>query len=264
MTSPTRGSNSLFYVSCPQAITQSAAPCALLSGRVQIWQPHAHTLRAGLDAIVLAAACPAKTGQKVLDMGCGTGAAGLCVSARVEGAHVFGVEIDPDLALLATCGHTQKKAHIGVVCADIRHFAVSTLFDHVLCNPPFYALGAHTRPLAPQRAKAIGAGQGDATLDDWVRAAARFVRSAGSLTLIHRADALPEIIAALSGRFGAMHILPLWPKEDRSAKRLIIVATKGAKGPMRLHPGIILHEYNGAWTPAARALLEEAKPINWT
>ena len=73
---------------------------AFLGGRVLVRQPETG-FRSGLDAVFLAAACSAADGDRVLEAGCGAGAAALCLLARVPGAHVTGVEIDPGLAALA-------------------------------------------------------------------------------------------------------------------------------------------------------------------
>jgi tRNA1(Val) A37 N6-methylase TrmN6 len=234
------------------SVSNAAQRHTLLRGRVAVWQPASGALRAGLDAVMVAAACPARAGERVVDLGCGAGAAGLCVAARVPGALAFGVERAPPLAALAARGG------LPVVCADVRGFHVARPFDHAVCNPPFHDAGAHLPSPAPQRAGAMGAQDGDARLDDWVRCAARVVRPGGTLSLIHRADALPAVLAALGGRFGAARVIPLWPRAGAEARRVVVVARKGARGPMVLAPGVVLHEAGGAWTAAARAVLEDA------
>jgi tRNA1(Val) A37 N6-methylase TrmN6 len=169
----------------------------------------------------------------------------------VPAVQAFGVEADPALAALAAQGG------LPAVCADVQRFFVTRPFDHVIANPPFYAAGAHTPPPEATRARAlVGAG-----LEAWARCAARVLRPGGTLTLIHRPEALPEIVLVLRGRFGAARMAPLWPRAGAPASRLVVTAVKGTRGPMVLAPGLVLHEDDGSWTAPTRAVLEDAQAL---
>ena len=134
-------------------------------------------------------------------------------------------------------------------------------FDHVLCNPPFLAAAAASASPEPLRAAANV--EGDARLEHWVAAALRFARERGSITFIHRADRLDALIAGLHRAAGGLTIFPLWPKAggEKPAKRVIVRAWKGSGAPARLHPGLVLHDNDGAYSAAAEALLRGGQPL---
>ncbi|MDE1145247.1 MAG: methyltransferase [Azospirillaceae bacterium] len=238
---------------------------ALLGGRVRLLQPAAG-YRAAIDPVLLAAATPAREGQRVLDLGCGAGAATFCLAARLPGVQIAGLEIQE-----AAAGLARRNAHLNGVADRVAitvgdaaqapaHLPpgsdpdlVAARFDHVMTNPPFYPGGRHTR--SPRGAKALSHGEGTADLATWVAAAARLLAPRGMLTMIHRADRVDEILARLAGRFGAVVLFPLWPRAGAEAKRVIIQARLGARSPARLLPGLVLHGEGGRYTPGAdRAL----------
>lgn len=230
---------------------------ALLDGRVLV-------LRAGggldptTDTVLLAAACPARTGESVLDLGCGTGAAGLCVLTRIPGTRLVGIDIQPDLIALARRGAAANGLHARARFepCDIRAFHPDkdSRFDHVLCNPPYLEEGAHTPPPDRVRATAVGGG---AALKEWIDAAFHALKPHGSLTLVHRADTLDKAIAALGKRFGALELLPVWPGAGKPASRIVLRARKDRRSPAILHPGLILHENGRRHTREAEKILRE-------
>ncbi|MCC6597189.1 MAG: methyltransferase [Alphaproteobacteria bacterium] len=237
-------------------------PIYLLNRRLKLHQP-ADGFRTSIDAVLLAAFCPAKAGQSLLDMGCGTGAAGFCVLARVEGVSLHGVDIQGDHIALAqknatlndlqeVCMFTQ--AHIG----DFTRYkadGTNAPFDHIICNPPYNEAAAHTP--SPSSAKALAMGHADTDLADWVACANRNLKSGGSFTLIHKAAHIDKILQTLGPRFGAVEILPLYPHAGQEARRVIIRALKGRKTPARLFSGLILHTENGDYTPEAQDVLRD-------
>ena len=225
----------------------------------------------GLDTVMLAAACPAMSGDKVLDMGCGVGSAGLCLLARVRGVHVTGVDIQPDHVAMACDNAVLNNFHkeCDFVAADIRDFAKAqghiAGFDHVICNPPYLESGAHLRSPHDPKAVAMGHddGQGaDISVADWVRAAFDLIRGNGSLTLIHRADHIDKILQAMGKRFGAVEVIPLWPKAGEKAKRVIVRAMKHRKTPATVHGGVVIHDKYGDYTPKAQQILREAEALS--
>ena len=221
-----------------------------LDGRVRIAQPDSG-FRAGLDAVMLAAAVPAQKGQSVLEPGAGAGTASLCLAARVPGLSITGVEIDPALTALAN-QNARANAMTGVnfVTADL--FALPAEFkrdyDCVALNPPFHGPGQAS--LDPARARAL---QDDGTLADWLQAGFKRTISGGSFTTILRADRLGEALAALPP--GGVTIFPLWPKAGEPARRVIMQLVKGSGAALSLSAGLVLHQPDGAWTPAADAIL---------
>jgi len=250
----------------PAAVTVDA----VLGGRVRIRQP-ASGYRAAIDPVVLAAAVPARPGEAVLDVGCGVGTAGLCLAARVPGVQVRGIDVQRELIVLANA-----SAHDNGL-ADRAEFTVEDLlrppahlaaglFDHVMANPPFVAAGRGSRP--PNHGKAMAAVEGEARLADWIRFCVRMVRPKGSVTVIHRADRLDDVLAAMGTGLGELVVFPLWPGmapgpegEPKPAKRIVVRGRKGVATPLRLMPGLVLHTEEGLYTAAAERVLRDGAAL---
>ncbi|WP_247881145.1 tRNA1(Val) (adenine(37)-N6)-methyltransferase [Skermanella sp. TT6] len=236
----------------------------LLGGRVALMQP-ARGYRAAIDPVLLAAATPAAAGDRVLDVGAGVGAATLCLAARVPGADVTGLELQPGLAALGAenvrANGLEDRVRIleGDLLAPPEELA-HTAFDRVMTNPPFQEAGTHTPP--PDGSRALAHGEGAADLAAWLDFCARRVKPRGTLTVIHRADRLDDLISLLRGRFGGITLVPLWPKAGRPARRIVVTARKGARSPARLMPGLVLHEADGGFTGAAQAILRDGAALD--
>ncbi|NCO03522.1 MAG: methyltransferase [Alphaproteobacteria bacterium] len=218
--------------------------------------------RTSLDSVMLGAACPIQAGQSLLDMGCGVGSAGLCVLHRVSEISLTGIEIQQshcDLALENAALNGFDKAAT-FLCADIRHYKFEPSYHHIICNPPYLDTGAHLR--SPHDAKATAMGHvGDMVTRDWVMNAARLLKPDGSLTMIHQAEKIHKILQAMESRFGAIEIIPLWPKAGKNAKRVIIRAIKGRKSGAIMHSGLILHEEDGGYTLEADKILRHGEGL---
>ena len=226
----------------------------VLDKRVELAQPK-DGFRTSIDAILLAAACPAKAGDNILDLGCGLGSAALCVLRRVEGTSLTGIDILPEAVELsqhnAMLNKMEQRTHFR--CVDIRDFD-SLSFDHVICNPPYLDAGEHIRSPSEAKATAMGFGEDDMDLKDWIDCAHRSIQGQGSLTMVHRADALDDIIRSMGKRFGAIDVFPLWPRPGMNAKRVIVRARKNRKTGTSIHAGLALHEGEGYTTEAERIL----------
>lgn len=241
---------------------------AFLDGRLMVRQP-AEGFRSGLDAVFLAAACPAKNGDQILEAGCGAGVASLCLAARVPGAKVIGVEVDPDLADLARENIRQNDlaARCRVLTADIAapRSELEALglkreaYEHVIANPPFYGAGRARASGNERRTRAHI--MEDGGLDMWLRFLAGSAKPGGTCTIIHTPQALPELLTAFEGRFGGLRLLPLHPKRNADAIRIIISGKKGSRAPLYLAPGIVLHEDDGRPSDAAVAILRGAREL---
>jgi tRNA1(Val) A37 N6-methylase TrmN6 len=244
---------------------------AFLAGRILVRQPRTG-FRSGLDAVFLAAACAARDGDRVLEAGCGAGAASLCLLARRPGAHVTGVEIDPDLAALARDNAEENgvSAAFEVIAADVASSwselegrgLLRESYDHVMANPPFFSHARSRVSANPGKHRARAMSEGG--LEAWIRFLAAAAKPSGRCTMIHTAEALPELLAALEWRFGGLRIAPLYPKADAPAIRVLVSGIKGSRAPIAIAPGVILHEGDGTPTAAAQAILRDGCALSAT
>jgi tRNA1(Val) A37 N6-methylase TrmN6 len=222
--------------------------------------------RAGLDAALLAATCDARSGERVLDAGCGVGAALLAAAARRLGARFTGVERDPAaLALaqenLALNGLADRVTVTeGDVAAGFRALGLSP-FDAVQANPPFFDDASALRGPHPSRTDAYIAPEG---LAAWLDFLIKAVREGGSITLIHRADRLGDILGGLTPKAGSVRVRPVQPFIDQPAKRVLVRAARTGKAPLVLLPALILHDRSEAkHTAEAEAILRGEKALDW-
>jgi tRNA1(Val) A37 N6-methylase TrmN6 len=232
----------------------------LLNGRVALRQPR-QGFRAGLDAVLLAAFVPAKPGETVLEAGPGSGAAFLCLAARVPGLAIRAVEREAAMAALARENAARAGIDARIEQGDVADLALARALGpvaHGFANPPYWP-GGTPPPGAIRRAATHEAGPG---LTDWVRFLAAAIAPRGSLSLILPAARFDAAVAALCEvGFGAVEMLPLWPRAGVAAKRVLIRARKGARGPAKILSGLVLHEADGRFTEAAEAILRDAAPL---
>jgi tRNA1(Val) A37 N6-methylase TrmN6 len=235
---------------------------AVLGGRLRLKQPR-HGHRVGHDAILLAAACPARAGERAVDLGAGVGAAGLALAVRVGGAKVTLIEIDADLAAIATENAHSNGLAARVDCvvldaaAPARAFAAAGLgpesIARVLMNPPFH--DPARQRASPDRQRRLAHVAPGGMLPAWTRTAARLLRARGTLTLIWRADGLADVLRALGSAFGAAMVMPIHPRPTEAAIRILVRATKASRAPLSLLPGFVLNDQAGNPTAEAEAVL---------
>ena len=234
-------------------MTDHLAECsedAFLGGRLRLRQLKTGH-RAGHDAMLLAAATSARRGMRVVDFGAGIGAAGLAVARRVDGINLALVEIDRTLANLARCNAAANSIAADVIVLDIEAgaeaFAAAGLApdsaDAVLMNPPFNDGTRHRA--SPDASRASAHVAGEATLDRWVHAARRILKSGGVLTMIWRADGIADVLAALDRGFGSIAMLPVHGEASGPAIRILIRAVKGGRAPTQILPSLMLNDESG-------------------
>ncbi len=211
---------------------------AFLGGRLRLWQPISG-YRAATDPVLLAAATPAKTGQAVLDLGCGAGTASLCLGVRVPGLQLRGLEIQPYYADLARRNALRNNIAFDVADGDLADLPdrLKSGFDHVIANPPYYAPGG-TPSANAGRDTALRV---ETPIAAWVDCAARRLLPGGWLTMIMAADCLPEALSACLGRLGSMAVLPLAARTGQPGLRIILQAKKGGRRAFRLLSPFVLH-----------------------
>jgi tRNA1(Val) A37 N6-methylase TrmN6 len=224
--------------------------------------------RFGHDAILLAAATPARSTQRVVELGSGVGAAGLALIVRVPCIYLTLIDIDFQLVKLAHANARLNKVDPWVTtthldaAANAKEFTRAGLkqgsVDHVMMNPPFNDPARHRRSPQAERSRAHSA-EPD-TLNAWCKSAKRLLKDKGILTLIWRADGLADVLAALEG-FGSVAFLPVHAREDAPAIRVLVRATKGGRVPLQVLPGLILNDAQGRPTAAAESILRDAAPL---
>jgi tRNA1(Val) A37 N6-methylase TrmN6 len=241
---------------------------AFLGGQLRLRQPRSGH-RAGHDAMLLAAATSARPGDRVVDFGAGVGAAGLAVARRVAGIKLILVEIEPGLAGLA-----RENAAANAIAADVVVLDVTAqpsafgavglgpdTVDVVLMNPPFNDPARHRA--SPDKARETAHVAKDATLETWVGAARKTLRSGGALTMIWRADGLGEVLAALDRGFGSLAILPVHGSVKMPAIRLLVRAIKGGRAPTQIHAALVLNDEQSRPNQTLQEILDgkEALPL---
>jgi tRNA1(Val) A37 N6-methylase TrmN6 len=240
---------------------------AVLGGRLRLLQPRSGH-RFGHDAILLAAAVRATAVDRAVELGSGVGAAGLALAARIPGLSVSLVEIDPALTALATENARRNGLgdRVSTHCLDATAPAPAfgdaglpaASFDHVLSNPPFNDPARHNASPDPGRRGAhIGP-----DLRPWIATTALLLRPQGTLTLIYRADGLAAVLNALAGDFGSIAVVPIFPKPNAAAIRVVVRAIKGSGGALTVCPGLLLNEGRRP-TQAAEAILREGAPLSF-
>jgi tRNA1(Val) A37 N6-methylase TrmN6 len=235
-----------------------------LGGGLRVLQP-AKGYRAGIDAVLLAAAVRIEPGAapQVLDAGAGVGVVGLCLARRLETVRLTLIEIEPRLAALAreNARRNGLDARCRVMVGDVTDLATlpPDSFDIAVSNPPFGVEGQGRSPADPLKARAhempVGA------LDSWVRAMARALRPGGRMVIVHRADALAELLTAMSTRFGGLEVMPVQAYAHAPALRVLITGQKGSKAPLALVPSLVLHAAGGGYRPEIDGVLRNPSPL---
>ena len=240
----------------------------LLDGRVSLVQPRSG-FRVAIDTIFLAAALAPAPGTRLLEIGCGVGGASLCLLARLEredldGVSVIGLETQPDLVELANRNALEngRAQAFRAIKGDVSRPPIvlePLSFDGVFFNPPYFRPQDQKSPENATRARATL--EQDATLKDWFSAALRLLKPKGTLTLIHRAARLGDILGLLEGRAGAVVVKPLHPKASKPANRVIVSAVKDNRAPMTLQPGLVVHDPHDDFTPEADSVLRAGQKL---
>lgn len=225
--------------------------------------------RAGVDAVLLAATAKSAGRSRILDLGAGIGTVGLCAAVRLPEADVVLAEREPQLVHLArrNIAINSLEDRVQAVEADITlpQSKLSSLalipddFTHVLANPPYHDAGGGTP--APDALKAASHAMPRESLELWVKALAQFCAPGGRATMIHKADALAQILAAFEGRFGDIRIRPVYPRVGTSAIRVLIEGIKGSRAPLSVSQPFVLHGEGHAFTPQAEAILRHGAPL---
>lgn len=206
----------------------------------------------GMDAVLLSGFARVKEGDKVLDMGTGTGIIPILLEAKTKAAHLTGLEIQPESADMARrsvqLNHLEDK--IDIIQGDIKeagNIFKAASFDVVTCNPP-YMIGQHglTNPESP---KAIARHEVLCTFEDVAASAAKLLRPGGNFFLVHRPFRLVELFAALTKNgLEPKRMQLVCPFADKEPNMVLIEANRGGRPRMQVEKPLIIYEKPGVYT----------------
>ncbi len=234
----------------------------LLNLKVKIFQP-VDGYRASTDAVILSSLpCNIKSGDKILDVGSGTGAISLCLAHRLQNSSVqiCGVELQPRLAELSNLSaQANGFADFLSYCnADIRTSDIPfppCSFQHVITNPPYSSADMKS----PNESKSLAHNFEHYSLENWIKFCLKMLAPFGYFYTINRAEALPEILHALYRHTGEIKIIPIYSKTAQNAKRVIVCARKDSKAPSVIYPEFIVHNSDGSYTAQAEKILRQGQ-----
>ncbi|MDD4556836.1 MAG: methyltransferase [Alphaproteobacteria bacterium] len=237
----------------------------LLDKQIKIFQP-VDGYRASTDAILLASVLEqVKTGDKILDVGSGTGAISLCLAHRLKDKmiSIYGFELQETL-----CELSNKSAQENNFQSFLKYINLNIKekpqdfdfcsFDHVITNPPY----SEKDMPSPNLSKATAHNHTDFSLKDWISFCIKMLKPKGFFYMINRAEAVDEILSCLHKKLGNICIIPLHSKANQDAKRVIIIAQKDSKAPTTLKKGIIIHEEDGNYSSIANQILRLGKAFS--
>ncbi|MGL6200192.1 MAG: tRNA1(Val) (adenine(37)-N6)-methyltransferase [Lachnospiraceae bacterium] len=206
----------------------------------------------GMDAVLLSGFVKVKTGERVLDLGTGTGILPLLLAAKTNGRHFTGLEIQEESADMArrSVEHNGLSDKIEIITGDIREAANlfgSASFEVVTVNPPYMA---DTRGLKnPDSAKAIARHEVLCTLDDVLRESAKILEPKGRFYMVHRPWRLVEIITAMAAyRIEPKRMRFVHPYLEKEPNMVLIEGIRDGNSQLNVEPPLIVFDENGNYT----------------
>lgn len=246
-------------------MTQNYTNDGFLGETLRLKQPR-NGFRSGHDAVLLAAAAQPPQSGHIAELGSGAGVASLCFAARRKDAQITGIEMDDEMVALAQnnaeANDLGNRAHFkqGDITAPFSELhLVANSFDEVIANPPFYLEGQVSDMAHGGKAQAHIGSEG--TLDSWVKCACALTRAKGHVTLVHRADALAQVLTIMQKRLGDLRVLPVQPRSDKAATRILVRGRRDARTPVTLLPPLILQNDAGAPSLRAEAILRHGAAL---
>jgi len=208
-----------------------------------------------MDALILAACVPPRFAGSVVDLGAGSGAAGLAVLSRCAEARATLVEREPEMTAAARLTlelpeNAALAARAAILAADVELTGrarvaaglADNAFDFAIMNPPFNAADDRATPDALRKSAHV---MTEGLLEAWIRTAAAILRPDGAFAIIARPVSLPQALAALERRFGGAEIVLVHPRPDAQAIRFVLRARRGSRAKLAFAPPLVLHEATG-------------------
>lgn len=206
----------------------------------------------GMDAVLLSGFAKAADGDRVLDLGTGSGIIPLLMEAKTKAAHLTGLEIQADSADMAARSVKLNglEDKIKIVTGDIKEavglFGAAS-FDVVTCNPPY--MTKHHGLTNPQSPKAIARHELLCTLEDVICQSARLLKPGGNFYLVHRPFRLAEIIVLLKEhKLEPKRMKLVYPFIDKEPNMVLLEANRGGKPRMTVEKPLIVYKEPGVYT----------------
>ncbi len=212
----------------------------------------------GMDAVLLSGFARVRRGERVLDLGTGSGIIPILLEAKTEGEHFTGLEIQPEMADMAarSVALNRLREKIDIVQGDIKEASRlfgRASFDVVTSNPPYMDGGAGiTNPDEP---RAVARHEILCTFDDVAREASRLLRTGGRFYLVHRPRRLAELIVTLRSRgLEPKRIRMVHPFADREANMVLIEAVRGGRPLMKVEAPVIVFREPGVYSDELKSV----------
>ena len=219
--------------------------------------------RYGIDAVLLSGFARVKPGEKVLDMGTGTGILPILLAAKTEGESFAGLEIQEKSAEMAgrSVAYNHLEGRVRIVAGDIKEAGAifgPASFDVVVSNPP-YMTGSHGL-VNPNEAKAVARHEVLCTLEDLVRETAAVLTSRGRFYLVHRPFRLAEIMGMLMKyRLEPKRMRLVYPYVDKEPNMVLLEACKGGNPRIQVERPLIVYERPNVYTDEIREIYGDGR-----
>ena len=207
----------------------------------------------GMDAVLLAGFAKEARGERLLDIGTGTGILPLLMEARTQIPHLFGIEIQEESAEMArrSVKLNALEEKIEIITGDIKEadrWFEAASFDVITCNPP-YMIGQHGLQNA-ERSKTIARHEVCCTFRDIAEMTVKLLKPGGRFYLVHRPFRLAEILVTLSNyKLEPKRMQLVYPFADKEPNMVLMEAVRCGRPRMTVEKPLIVYQSPGVYTP---------------
>ena len=207
----------------------------------------------GMDAVLLSGFAREAAGERLLDLGTGTGIIPILMEAKTKIPHLIGLEIQSESADMARRSVVLNglEEKISIVEGDIKEadrIFEAASFDCITSNPP-YMIGQHGLT-GDNEAKMIARHEVLVTFEEIAAVTEKLLQPGGHFYLVHRPFRLAEIMTTLS----AHHLEPkrmqlVYPFVDKEPNMVLLEAVRGGNPRMTVEKPLIVYQEPGVYMP---------------